>query len=492
MKIMISYPALKGKGSPMLTQNRQFQWMSIGSYIYPLVPAYAATLLKKAGHEVIWYDGIAEHLPYEHFLKTIETEKPDLVVFETKTPVVKLHWSIIDDVKEAYPKAQTILMGDHVTALPEESLVKSQVDFVVTGGDYDFSLKGLADALSGKDDMPSGIYFREDDNLKNSGPFTLTNDLNTLPFIDRDLTMAHLYYEKWKKREPFRYTMVGRDCQWGKCTFCSWTTIYPNFRTRSPKSLLDEIEMLVERYAVREIFDDTGNFPAGRWLKEFCKGMIERGLNKEILFSCNMRFDFLVKNPEILGLMKKAGFRKVKSGLESASQETLNRIGKNIKVKDITEGCRLASEAGIDVQLTVMVGYPWERREDALRTLNLAKELMAKGHAEMLQSTVIIPYPGTSLYEESREKGWIRFEDPEAWERYDMTEPVLTTRDIEPEEIMKMCSDIYKSFMTPRFVRRHLSKIRSFEDLNYILRGSKAVLGHIFDFAKIRSQKRDL
>ncbi|NIM04938.1 MAG: B12-binding domain-containing radical SAM protein, partial [Armatimonadetes bacterium] len=58
-------------------------------------------------------------------------------------------------------------------------------------------------------------------------------------------------------------------------------------------------------------------------------------------------------------------------------QETLDRIDKNIRVEDITEGCRLASSAGIDVQLTVMVGYPWETREDALRTLNLARELMS-------------------------------------------------------------------------------------------------------------------
>jgi radical SAM superfamily enzyme YgiQ (UPF0313 family) len=486
MKVMISYPALKGKGSPMLTQNRQFQWMSIGSYIYPLVPASAATLLKQDGHDVIWYDGIAEHLTYDHFLETVEKEKPELIIFETKTPVVKLHWSIIADVKKVYPEAKIVLMGDHVTALPEESFLHSKVDYIITGGDYDFSLQALVNSLSGKGDMPAGLYYREGDHVKNTGPFVLNHNLNDLPFIDRDLTKAHLYYEKWKKREPFRYTMVGRDCQWGKCTFCSWTTTYSNFRTRTVKSLLDEIEMLVDKYGVKEIFDDTGNFPAGNWLRNFCEGMIERGLHKKILFSCNMRFDLLIKDPTVIPLMKKAGFRKVKSGLESANQATLDRIKKNIKVEDITEGCRLASEAGLDIQLTVMVGYPWETKDDAIRTLNLARSLMEKGHAEMLQSTVTIPYPGTPLYQEAREKGWIRFEDPEAWERYDMTEPVLKTPDIGVEEIMKMCSDIYKSFVTPRFIFNRLMKIRSLEDVSYVLRGSRAVIGHILDFAKIR------
>ncbi len=487
MKIIIGYPRLSGKGSPMLTQNRQFQWMSIGSYIYPLVTASAATILDQAGHDVIWYDGIAADLPYQHFLDTVERERPDMVVMETKTPVVKLHWAIVKEIKAISPDTRTVLMGDHVTALPEESMNRCPVDFVLTGGDYDFSLRAMAEALSGRGDMPQGIYYRQDGTVKNTGHFVLDNDLNELPFIDRDLTQANLYFEKWKKREPFRYTMAGRDCQWGKCSFCSWTTTFPTFRRRTVKSLLDEIEMLVDRYGVREIFDDTGNFPAGAWLREFCEGMIDRGLNKKILFSCNMRFDFLVRQPDLLPLMKKAGFRKMKSGLESANQATLDRIKKNIKVEHIVEGCRLATEAGIDIQLTVMVGYPWESRDDAVRTLDLARDLMAKGHAEMLQSTVVVPYPGTPLFKEAVERDWIRFKPVDSWERYDMTEPVLITPDMEPEEIMRLCSDIYKSFMTPRFVLRQIMNVRSMEDLSYLMRGGKAVMGHILDFARIRS-----
>ena len=471
----------------MLTQNRQFQWMSLGSYIYPLVPAYAATICQEAGHDVIWYDGIAEQLSHDHFLDTIEREKPDLLVMETKTPVVKLHWSLISELKRVSGQTKIVLIGDHVTALPEESLQKSPVDFVLTGGDYDFSLRDLAEALSGRGDMPTGVYYRDGESLKNTGPFTLKHNLNDLPFIDRDLTKAHLYFEKWKKREPFRYTMVGRDCQWGKCTFCSWTTTYPNFRTRTVASLLDEIEMLIAKYGVKEIFDDTGNFPSGGWLRNFCRGMIERGLNKEILFSCNMRFDYLVKSPDLLPLMKQAGFRKVKSGLESANQATLDRINKRIRVEDTVEGCRLASEAGIDVHLTIMVGYPWETRQDAYRTLDLARGIMNRGHAEMLQSTVVVPYPGTPLYKEAVENGWIRLDNHEDWQRYDMTEPVLQVPGMEPEEVMRICSEIYRSFMTPKFILKNILKIRSWEDISYVLRGGKAVLGHIFDFSKIRS-----
>src|SRR3989338_7941844 len=99
MKILISYPPLEGPGSPMLTQNRQFQWYSEPSYIYPVVSAYAATMLARDGFEVVWNDCIAEKWSYEQFIEFIKKEKPDIIAFESKTPVIKQHWKIIDELK---------------------------------------------------------------------------------------------------------------------------------------------------------------------------------------------------------------------------------------------------------------------------------------------------------------------------------------------------------------------------------------------------------
>jgi hypothetical protein len=66
MKVTISYPPLaSSKGIPLLSQNRQFQWFKSPTYIYPVVPAYAASLLKSNGFNVVWDDGIAEDLSYQ-------------------------------------------------------------------------------------------------------------------------------------------------------------------------------------------------------------------------------------------------------------------------------------------------------------------------------------------------------------------------------------------------------------------------------------------
>ncbi len=162
--------------------------------------------------------------------------------------------------------------------------------------------------------------------VKNTGQFKLNHDLNDLPFINRTLSKWNLYNTRNGnfKVTPGAYTMAGRDCWWrkdGGCTFCSWPTLYPTFRAMKPERLADEIGVLINRYGVKSVFDDTGCFPAGEWLRKFANLMIERGYNKTIQFSCNMRFGALKR--EEYRLMKKAGFRMLLFGIESGSQARL-------------------------------------------------------------------------------------------------------------------------------------------------------------------------
>ena len=106
MRIAICYPPLPSeKGVPLLSQNRQFQWFSRPTYIFPVVPATAATMLKKAGHEVAWLDGIAEEWSPETLSDRLAAFAPDVVVLETKTPVVKRHWAWIAAFKATHPAA---------------------------------------------------------------------------------------------------------------------------------------------------------------------------------------------------------------------------------------------------------------------------------------------------------------------------------------------------------------------------------------------------
>jgi radical SAM superfamily enzyme YgiQ (UPF0313 family) len=492
MKIFISYPPIRNvKGTPLLAQNRQYQVFHNPTYIYPMVLASAATMLHQKGHQVIWNDCIAERIDYKQFIGFIKRERPDLISIETKTPIIKEHWRIIKELKQLPTndgyQPTIVLMGDHVTAFPEENMYNSPVDFVITGGDYDFLLLSIVEYLSRKQPLSKGIYYRENSIVKNTGKFQLNENLDDLPFIDRDLTKWKLYGEKIYKRVPFTYTMVGRDCPWGKCTFCSWTTLYPTFRARSPESLIEEIGMLIEKYRIREIFDDTGTFPCGCWLDQFCEGMIKKGYSKKILFSCNFRFDYVEQKR--LKLMKRAGFRLLKLGMESANDETLQKLNKAFSVGQIKEKCRLIKQTGLEIHLTVMVGFPWETKSEATKTVELARDLMRQGLVDMLQATIVIPYPGTPLYRQALKNNWFRF-DPREYERYDMREPVLKTIDMQPEEIMHLTNMIYTAFLQPSYILRYLRKICSWDDIKYVFRGTKAVIGHLQDFHRKVNEKR--
>jgi radical SAM superfamily enzyme YgiQ (UPF0313 family) len=488
VKISISYPPIiSKKGVPLLSQNRQFQYFQSPTYIYPVVPAYAATLLANAGYDVVWDDGIAEEETYSQWLNDLERTNPDVILIETKTPVVRKHWSMIGDIKKVLPNSKVVLVGDHVTALPQESMEQSKVDFVLTGGDYDFLLLNLVNFLNGKTkQFESGIWYRENGNIKNTGQFKLNRSLDDLPHINRDLTKWQLYNERNGnfKVTPGAYTMAGRDCWWrkdGGCTFCSWPTLYPTFRAMKPERLADEIGLLIENYDVKSVFDDTGCFPAGEWLRRFANLMIERGYNKKVQFSCNMRFGALTRDD--YRLMKKAGFRMLLFGVESSSQTTLDRLNKGTTVEGIINECRVSREEGLEPHITIMVGYPWEKRGNALSTLSLARMLMEKGWAVTLQSTIVIPYPGTKLYAEALENGWFRI-DPKDYDRFDMKEPVLSTLDMTPEEVMKICDEIYKVFLSPKYMLKQLVRIRSLRDVKYSIKGATKVLGHVKDFAK--------
>jgi radical SAM superfamily enzyme YgiQ (UPF0313 family) len=487
VKIIIAYPPLdSAKGCPTLGQNRQFQYFKAPTFIYPVVPAQAATLLKEAGHTVVWLDAIAEGISPDRFLEIIRQEKPDLVAFETKTPVVKQLWKIIEGVKCQVSSVRCVLFGDHVTALPEESFANSKADYVLTGGDYDFLLSNLCNILDRRQatgdrrqNLEPGIYYRDNGEVKNTGKFRLNHDLNLLPFIDRDLTKWPLYaYKNGNyKRTPGTYIMSGRDCWWGKCSFCSWPTLYPDYRTRSVENVLQEIGLLTDKYGAREIMDDTGTFPIGDWLKDFCRGMIEKGLNRKAYLDCNMRFGALEEAD--FSLMKQANFRLLLFGLESANQNTLDRLNKNLRVERIIQDCRAASRVGLFPHITLMFGYPWESYADALKTLELGKWLLKKGYAYTMQATLMIPYPGSPLFEECKREGWLKTLD---WDDYDMKRPVMESP-IADEGILELVRGMYQVSFAPEFILRKIFSLRDMDDLRYSLRAARKVIGHVFDFA---------
>lgn len=480
--ISISYPPLESnKGIPFLAQNRQFQWTNTGNVILPVIPAYGASALKKLGYKVYWDDAIVEKITYKKWLKRLLKRRPSIIFIESKTPVIKRHWQIIKELKNKYPKLITVLMGDHVTALPLESLKNCPVDHIITGGDFDFMMLNLVDHLVNKRKLEPGFYYRSKNKILNSGPFALKHhNLDTLPIIDRKLTKWQLYGQNNTnfRYKPGAYIMSGRDCWWGKCTFCSWTTTHPagTFRTFSVEHTIKEIEYLVS-LGIKEIFDDSGTLPIGPWLNNLCKELIKRGLNKKVIFSCNMRFAAL--NQEQYNLMAKAGFRFILYGLESNNQKTLDKIDKNTKIADARKTLIMAKKAGLEPHVTIMIGYPWESLKEARSTLNAARQLFKDNLADSMQATIVIPYPGTPLFADCKKNNLLLTEN---WDDYDMRQPVMKSP-ISADDQLKLVRELFYGVLTPQFIWHKVTSIKNFSDIKYLSFYAVKYLQKLRDFS---------
>lgn len=500
IRIVVGYPPIESKkGVPLLSQNRQFQYFNAPTYIYPMVPAYAASNLQEHGYDVKWMDGISERKTYKEWVNELKEFNPDYLMVETKSPIVKKHWAMIADLKKQFPKLKLIWVGDHISYVPHEIFEESPLDYAIKGGDYDFMIVNILNHIHKGEELEGGVYWREGDkNIKvakpnrkkiktgeyiyNSGLPALKHDLNKLPFVDRDLTKWWLYaYANGNyKFTPGTYMYSGRDCWWNRCTFCVWDhTINPigSYRSFTPERLFAEVKHVVDKYGVKEIFDDAGTMFVGNKLKKFCELLIESGYNKKVRYGCNMRFN-AIPSQELYDLMGKAGFRFILYGMESGNQKTLDRLEKGTKEEDAIKGPAMARKAGLDPHITIMLGYPWESYEDAKRTIEIAKFAMKKGYYETIQATIVIPYPGTPLYRECKENGWLLFDD---YERFDMREPVMKIP-FDHKKLLELEQDLYSTFMTPGYIGHKLMRIRTPHDVKYLFYMAYKFLGHMLDF----------
>jgi len=503
-KVVVGYPPIEtSKGVPLLSQNRQFQFFNAKTYIYPMVPAYSASMAKSRGYDVYWLDGIAQEKTFKDWLSEIKEINPNLIMIETKAPVVRNHWEIIDLLKKELPDMMTVLVGDHVTFKPKETMENSKVDFVITGGDYDFMLSDLLDTITKNVKLVGGIWGRypsklnlselvriENSETSNekffvSGPLVQNHKLDDLPFVDRDLTRwkDYAYFNGNFKYTPATYMYSGKDCWWNRCTFCVWDhTLNPmgTYRRFTPERLFAEIKHLVDNYGVKEIFDDAGTLFVGPPLKKFCQLMIDSGYNKKVVLGCNMRLNALTQ--EYYDLMKQANFRFILYGMESGNQYTLDKLDKGLKVEEIENGVKMAKKSGLEPHLTIMLGYPWETEEMANNTINLAKKLFKKGYVDTMQATIVIPYPGTPLYKECIEKEWLLV-SPYEYEAFDMRGPVMKVP-FSREKLMELTQELYSSFFSVGYIFRKILSIRSKDDIKFFVFSAWKLLGHLLDFDK--------
>jgi len=496
MKVAISYPPIVNDlgQKAMVSQNRNVQYFQKPTYLLPVIHAQGATSLKEAGHDVYWDDGNAQLKSFDQWFSDLVSWNPDVVVFESTTPVMKFYWQVTNKLKERLPKTIVVMTGYHSMRKPEETLAESATDVVLKSNNLDFVLVRLVDEMAKNPfwrmttDI-EGLTIRTGENeSRSTGSFIQVEPLDNTPLVDRDLVRWKDYaYENGNfLQTPGTYaSSVIRDCMFGKCTFCRYNGPDLTFSMMSVERSLDEYQNLIEKYGVKEIFDDSGVWYRGREARQFAQGIIDRGLDKKnCYFGINTRFEYL--DEETIKLMAKANFRFVLLGFEAADDETLMRLNKGYQMEHVEKCLTWMTKYGLHPHLTIMVGYYWQTREQLDLTVKTVKDLMHRGLARTLQVTLCTPLDFTPYHQECIDNGVLLTND---YNDHDMSKLIVRTP-MSHDEYYKAVREMYAISFSPKFILRQIrflfsGRKRDWQFLfTYGIRARRRVRQHIFNLTR--------
>jgi radical SAM superfamily enzyme YgiQ (UPF0313 family) len=468
---LIINPPWPGKGYGTRSQNRIIKRRGDKYLQYPLFLGYSAAQLKKAEHEVFYLDAVMDDLSADETWERVTRLHPDAIFMETTTPSIEHDYQDIVKMKACSGGAVMLAGGPHVTVFPTEALQACDGLDVVLKQEFDVKIAQVLDNLDDLSSIP-GIAFRQNGQIVDTGPAVMCHDLDSLPFPDRDAVPFERYHEAWYSRLPFINVMTSRGCPY-HCTFCLWPNAMYGHRQRfrSVDNVIDELVYEVERHSVREINIDDGTFTTNKArVIEFCQKLRDRRL--DLIWTCNGRVDNVDR--EMLLEMRATGCKMIRYGVESGSEAVLKSIRKGYTLDQVRRSFELTQEVGIMALGGFMFGFPQDTPETIEQTLQLAKDL----NPDMVQFSICMPYPGTTMYAEATETGRIA---ARAWQEFDMTYgPTVELEGIAREEVKHILSRAYREFhFRPAYVLRTLRNIRNLDEFKRVMRSVLSLLAVI-------------
>jgi len=323
----------------------------------------------------------------------------DLAVLHTSTPSFAQDVKVAEALKAENPALRVGFVGAHVAVQREQALAASVAIDFVCHGEFDFTIREVAEGRPLGE--VSGLGYRDGARLLATPPRAPIEDMDTLPFVvdvyARDLTVENYYIGYLL--HPYVSLYTGRGCR-SKCTFCLWpqTVGGQRYRTRSVDHVIEEIALARRRFPqVKEYFFDDDTFTDDLPRAE----EIARRLGRlGVMWSCNAKANV----PDAtLRVMKDNGLRLLLVGYESGNQTILNNIKKGVRLDGARRFTRAARDLGIKIHGTFIFGLPGETRQTIDETIRFACEL----DPDTIQVSLAAPYPGTALYDQAVEQGWL-------------------------------------------------------------------------------------
>lgn len=440
-------------------------------YPFPFFMAYARAACGQQGLEARLLDAVAEGMTTEVALKAVELYRPDICVIETATPSITIDLEFARLVKERLGPV-VVMSGPHASALPEHVLGYEQCDVALIT-EYDYTLPELIKTLSNNGDLAAvkGIAYKSNGAVVRTPLRPLIEDLDELPYPERDEIPLEKYTDPTCKRYPNLCIISSRGCPY-KCIFCLEPYVFyskPNYRMRRAAAVVDEIEFVMKRYQVEEIYFDDSSFSLGNnRAREISEEILKRNL--KVYWSCmaDARTDY-----ETLALMKRSGCHGLKFGVESGDERLLKAINKPLDLNEVKRFAKDCKRLGIFTHGTFMFGLPGETPETMKTTLDFAFSLKLT----TAQFSVATPFPGTEFYKIAKQQGWLKdekWEDFEGGGKSPLHYPSCTQADITAALRISKRRKMIRVASNPKVFYEYLKKI-------YAMHGVTGLMQNLWD-----------
>lgn len=376
----------------------------------PLGLLYVAAYLRRhLGARVYILDTFFEAHPVRRAAEAVREVDPDVVGISALTAEAPLAHLLAAVVKRGRADLPVVLGGPYASSDPVEATADEHVDVAVIGeGERTFAElvqvirdEGPSWRRSDTLDAVRGLAYRQDDQLHLTAPRPFIDDLDALPFPAWDLIDYRRYWSLQSMAtggiRPYLTLLTSRGCPY-HCVYCH-QLFGKRFRARSPESVADEVAALLGRGVGHiEVMDDIANFHRARF-DRMLELLLERDLRPVLSFPNAIRADLM--DDHSVELLKRVGVGEVSIAFETAAPRLQKMIRKNLSVDRALATVEAMARRRIFTRGYFMLGFPTETRAEMWQTIQLA-------HRSRLHLALFFtpnPFPGTELYEMSRQGG---------------------------------------------------------------------------------------
>lgn len=440
----------------------------IVSVQYPLNIGYLVSYLKKHDIKCFVKDFEVEPFSENEFLETLRKSRPLLIGFSCMTPHIMNAAALARLVKANFPGIATVVGGVHASAIPKQTLEEfPEFDVVVIGeGEETLLALYLACTESKSFEGITGIAFRENAKVRINPPRPLIENIDIIPFPDRELIDIECYKKSHVSRGFSRKTtniaeiICSRGCPYS-CIFCASKVAHSNrVRFRSAQNIIEEIKDLTEKHRTQHLsfLDDTFTIRMDL-LKPVCEYL--RAQN--VTFDCFTRVNDI--DEEKISIMVAAGCKKISFGIESGSPKVLSLLKKGITIERVEEAFEIVKKAGLPtIEATFLIGgHPDEDIED----IELTRKFIYRLKPDILGIFIAIPYPGTELNRILKERGLLLKEN---WNDFTLFfgNPSWELGKVPMKQLQKLLKEImYGYYLNPSYILALIKKIKNFKEFRY-------------------------